>query len=602
MIPSKRSTRIYSALLCLLLCLTLSTFLPLLDFTVPKVEANGGMSPLHTFDRYIKDSSNNTVVLYGGWKSTPGYEDSCVGFWADEGEYPDFRNNDAKTYYREAVVNDTMDLMVDWGFNSYPDLIFCNWWLGNCTTWAGAASCDGGTNMSYLHSIKRTIELAADRNLYVQLRPYGVDRDEGRKAYPHPVPSNCSSCLDNQYAHNGSLFQNDQDFADFWYNVSYQLANYSNVIYCLYDEPQTAHWNQTCLNMFFNMCELCVDEIRQAEQDANGYTHLTIIHYGYCAGLFWVKQWINEGRPTNNSVVFSGHIYRYHGSFPTSNVTYAYLKDQLGNESKHAYKYLVDEGVPVMCTAIGAESGASDDDEYECFQNCLTIFNEWDIGYWGYCWWLSIDGALHYELSTSSFYRAPSYANRIGEALMDAIGEANGNWTAFLSQTFSTSWTMARQWTTSTVTSLTITTSWIVESIEGGQAWVADLTQSLSTSWNVLTEWNALAGLSQSLSTSWTVLTQSTFNIIESTGLSTTWSVVATTWEETSSVIPLWLEQMFTQNFYATLLLLALTPFLAVFLVFIGKENPQAAIAMMIMIVVGGVAVLYFMAIAFGGG
>jgi len=123
-------------------------------------------------------------------------------------------------------------------------------------------------------------------------------------------------------------------------------------------------------------------------------------------------------------------------------------------------------------------------------------------------------------------------------------GEA---YTADLSQSLSTVWTVLRQWSatvpltqslTSTwqtalewnaITDLSqsFTTSWLVDIIHttGAIAHIVDLTQTLSTTWNALTSWNAMVDLSQAFATSWIVLVQADFLTSLTQAFSTSWLV-----------------------------------------------------------------------------
>lgn len=368
--------------------------------------------PLHTEGRHIKDDLGNNVALRGAWKAEPGFADSCVGIYAAEGEH--YYSDPAQTQWREDAVRDVLGSMKDWGFNSFAEFIWCDWWIYNSQTLLGYRRDEVQTDTAYRDALKSLLTLANEEGLYVQLRPYGVEAGwagvgEGRVEFPFPDGS--------PYSHDGHIFPDAQSFANFWYDVAYELAGYPNVIFNLYDEPVTDP-----ITRWFDAAQLCIQKIRQAELDAGGYTHIIMVHWAYCADCQWIAQWINEGRPTEN-IVFSNHVYRYHGTFednPNSPTDINYIRTQLADADKLAYKYIQDTyNIPVMVTAIGAAYGATNDGEYTCFANCLSVFNEWEMGYWAYHWYP--DDPLWSINTLSATSRGPSYANRVGQALIDAI-------------------------------------------------------------------------------------------------------------------------------------------------------------------------------------
>jgi hypothetical protein len=209
-----------------------------------------------------------------------------------------------------------------------------------------------------------------------------------------------------------------QDFVNFWVNVSLTLKNYPNVIYCLFDEPTTPSgytiWD------YFNACNQTINAIR-----ANGDDNIILIHWSYCdSRVKYVKLWIDAGYPTHN-IVFSKHIYRYHGTFdgnPNSPVDIEYIKAKLNytdfNEN-YGYKYIMDTyNVPIWVSAIGAYNGATDDSEYVYLWNTLEVLNEWEIGYVLYNCGRTNTIWTGLQNPEGELWSVP---NRIGQALIDAI-------------------------------------------------------------------------------------------------------------------------------------------------------------------------------------
>ncbi|MEM2741769.1 MAG: cellulase family glycosylhydrolase, partial [Nitrososphaeria archaeon] len=209
-----------------------------------------------------------------------------------------------------------------------------------------------------------------------------------------------------------------QDFVNFWVNVSLTLKNYPNVIYCLFDEPTAP--SAYSIYDWFNAANQTIYAVREV-----GSNQLIVIHWGYCSSnVNWISWWINGGYLTEN-IVFSTHIYRYHGTFQgdsNSPVDISYIRNWLNRTSLPnvmGYKYVMDTyNVPIWVSAIGAHNGVTDDSEYVYFWNTLQVLNDWEMGYVLFdCGrtnivWTGLQNPL------GEVWSAP---NRIGQALINAI-------------------------------------------------------------------------------------------------------------------------------------------------------------------------------------
>jgi len=82
-----------------------------------------------------------------------------------------------------------------------------------------------------------------------------------------------------------------------------------------------------------------------------------------------------------------------------------------------------------------------------------------------------------------------------------------------LTQSLTSTWQTALEWDAITDLSRTFSTSWLVDIIHtaGAIAHIVDLTQAFATTWNILTSWNAIIDLTQAFGTSWQILTQTDF-------------------------------------------------------------------------------------------
>ncbi len=347
--------------------------------------------PLHTDSKYVKDLENNTVVLRGVWKGT--YTDSSTGWWGGS-----FYNWD-----EQAVRAGFNDLKRNWKVNSVLLLFWIDWWMRDAPdSTAGPDTTDIGARTAIIETIK----IAQEYGLYVQIRPFGVSSVEGRVSTPYPP------------YHDGSILPDVDSYAQFWGDAASELKDYPNVIFGLYDEPGGDK------TIWFEAANKSIAAIRDA-----GANQLIVNHYGFCGDCNWMEEWILQGFPTHN-IVFSNHIYRYHGSFEwrtDTPVDIEYIRDYLTRKNTAApsrpnggsYKYIIDTyDVPIWVSAVGAHNGVQNDEEYLFFWNTLSVLNEWEIGYavwhWGRHWIWDIQED---DLMMPSHLDPP---NRVGKAFIDS--------------------------------------------------------------------------------------------------------------------------------------------------------------------------------------
>jgi hypothetical protein len=338
------------------------------------------IKPLHTDGRYIKDVANNIVVLRGLWKG--GFATSCSGSW------------DPSTFAKwneQAAIVTMADLKSRWGINIINVFFWADWWINNSSTTLGGYS----TDVSYRTAIKESIRIAQGQGLYVQLRLYGISASEGRvEGQPYPPYTN------NNYV------KSADDFINFWSNFAYELKDYPNVIFALFDEPSgdQAQW--------FDTAHRTIDAIR-----ARGVENLIVVHWAWCGSCDWMETWIKAGMPIHN-ILFSNHIYRYHGTFGESNppTDKGFIRAAL---EQRKYKYITETyNIPIWISAMGAYDGVNDDSEYVSFRNTLDILNEWNLSYCGYMWDLASNP---WNLAKEGTSQAIPPPNRVGQALIDAI-------------------------------------------------------------------------------------------------------------------------------------------------------------------------------------
>jgi len=415
----------------------------------------GHLPPLHTEGRYIKDLDGNIVILRGGWRCSPGFEDSTVGMFPFEGEQRGWGSAVVPYTYRQAAVGEMLDAALEWGFNSIAELINCDWWIYNSRTILGFPRDQILTDTTYREAITDFLDIAYQKGLYVQVRVYTVDAQEGKVPWPFPVGIG--------YEHDGSIFPGWYDgnhpdvydgpplmgmesFGQFCYDFAYDLFSakphhYPNVLLSFFDDvdprgydPDNDPWGYNATgpdDLWFKTFDLAATRIREAEQAVGSDPHILVNHYMYCEDLQWVAHYINGSYRTDN-VIFSSHIYRHHKTFdlfgPTPNASVAteYIRSYIGDGDKLAYKYIMDTyNVPVLATAIGCFRGyrtdAEGEAEYQTFVKSLQALNEFKIGYWAYCW--PQCSSNEFVMSNNTYSRSPNYADRVGQALIYAISD-----------------------------------------------------------------------------------------------------------------------------------------------------------------------------------
>jgi hypothetical protein len=340
--------------------------------------------PLHVDGRYIKNSLNETIYLRGIWYGK--FADTSTG-WFGLDPYT----------WDESALRETLQKLRDiWKVNCINAFIWGDWWLENkAVTLMG-----GATSIGTRDAIIRTVEIAQEYGIYVQIRLYGCTRAEGRREGQPYQPTYAWTV---------------QDFVNFWANVSGTLKDYPHAIFTLFDEPTGDE------NTYFNAAQQAINAIR-----ATGANQLIVIHFDYCGSCMWMADWVQQSRPLYN-IVFSNHIYRYHGTFgydPNAPVNIEYIRNFLGSVpgatyTGAAYKYITDTyNIPIWVSAIGAAYGYEDDNEYVAFRNTLQVLNEWEIGYVAFH---AGRTALMWTLLQDASGQVFSLPNRVGQALIDAI-------------------------------------------------------------------------------------------------------------------------------------------------------------------------------------
>lgn len=381
--------------------------------------------PLHVEGRYIKNDLGQTVILRGFNKQD--FLDASTGIWAREGEY--YQEESRIASFDTVAVRQHMQHWRDfWGMNVVRLHMSVSWWLNN---YAGTLYW-GGTDTGFRDAMIETVRIAEEEGIYV-VPDFYLDAD-GSDQTGYPFPS--------------AALSNRQDFVDLWVDVATRLGQFDNVLYEPWNEPDPESEGFS-MNHWFNTAEAVINAIR-----ALGDNHIIIMQYGYNGDLWWVKNWEDQGRPTEN-IVFSDHNYRWHGTFggrggdegydnpytddinyirnflwrtngapesveyPNTGTSQASDREAFPSTGNNYGEVLTElnggEGYPIWIGEVAPHSTSGR--EYNYFVNVMEVFSEWGIG-WAYFLWDAPWGEWDAQQLTGTVFQPP---NNVGQVMIDSI-------------------------------------------------------------------------------------------------------------------------------------------------------------------------------------
>ncbi len=320
--------------------------------------------PLHVEGRYIKNSLGQTVLLRG--VNQAGMLDDPDGWWNPEGGtiYSGLGN------WNPDAVKYNLDCMKEWNVNVLRLLLTVEWWKTN--------------ESNYRQHVKDTIAWAGERRIYVLIVFWNVKGNGDQDPLPFPP-----------YSLSGSetTIANVNDFVDNWHSVAQELSSYPNVLFELWNEP---HGDPFARQAWFDATQDCITSIR-----STGSQQIIVVQWDY--GI-WVNldypsspyssmNWV-ENYPLNDplgNIVFSMHMYRgnIHSTVPERVNSWEYDDLKEGHELCFVPHVLYNLSKPILIGEIGADmwcTGEELEHELAYYNNSLTIYNEWEIGYIGWVW------------------------------------------------------------------------------------------------------------------------------------------------------------------------------------------------------------------------
>ncbi len=324
--------------------------------------------PLHTEGKLIKDSSGNTIYLRGLQKVE--LADDPDGTW------------NGNALWSDANVQAELDQMKSWGANTIRCIQSVDNWKYDLST--------PYSSISSREAVKRLIEFAAERDMYVIFTGYRVTNYfNGGNQDPLPYPPYQTS------AGASSVITSKQDFVNWWADVANELKGYNNVLFEIWNEPKA---DGAAAQEYFGVQQQVINAIRGtgaqnlilAQWDMGSWVDLD---YGGGSTMDWVNT-ANLQDPTNN-LVYVTHLYREYGqtgiySNPDSIAKWGTNHAYDYNELKRAFTaekidYVLNTlNKPIFVTECGAnmdKSGAEANYEQQALANELKIFNEWGINW-----------------------------------------------------------------------------------------------------------------------------------------------------------------------------------------------------------------------------
>jgi hypothetical protein len=308
-------------------------------------------------------------------------------------------------------------------------------WINNYPTLTESGA------IGYRECIEDMLTRAEQRGIYVILCPYGI--------YPKDCPIHgWDGCPPNDaggygfqdvmgfdpYSTSGheGLVPDVDAFANLIANVVEIHGYHVNLIVEVYNEPFDSYTGSYYANLWQSVWQKTINAIRQKEVEKGYVNHLILVQL---IGLRYTRlddptsnfnwHWNNSLSDPAGNLVYSAHCYRHHGSvgYQTPITSRPYDYDTIKNIYIEEGVYNISQLVPVVIGEIGAYIPTDNTEppgtEYLWMQNTLKIFNEWGLGYLGWCWWDADTGWQQIEVGSEKV--TGGTVNKYGELIINAI-------------------------------------------------------------------------------------------------------------------------------------------------------------------------------------
>lgn len=338
---------------------------------------------LHTDGRYLKDAVGNVVVLRGVVKSM---NFARIGQSGDDSGWAWYDAENTRAHLR-AMRDSGFTCWRLFGWN------FEQWLFPN-----GTSPNSNRQNWELVRNQLDAMRIAKEEGLYVVYAPYSVAygrQIEGNDLQRIPFPP---------YLQQGTnVISSEQDFTNVWVKIATEIErrNYNHVLFELYNEPNWVNGMPNTRDQaeqdLFRVYQNTINAIRQVSDNP--------IIIQWRPGVWWNSwtaptdvldlYWINRYPLTGTNLVYSTHLYRVWGGLgqiAKEEVPYDYveIKTRLqrlfqseGEFIPDRYPLFIGE---VGCSQIVIENVDNVTNEHIAFNNILTIFDEWKLGYTVFTW------------------------------------------------------------------------------------------------------------------------------------------------------------------------------------------------------------------------
>jgi len=327
-----------------------------LSVTFKQQSPSPAIEPLHVVGNQIQTASNKIITLHG--VDYTYFIDGPNGSWMTQD------GNILWNTWSPAAINSNLDALQRIGVNIVRVTTTAQWWIDNTDNFQ--------SHLAYF------ITQAAERGIYVDFTFWQATSTSGMPDGVLP------------WADGNGLINSPQEFIALWINVTNTLKIYPNVLFEFWNEPN-ARGDPFAEASWFRTTQQCITALR-----AIGATNLIVIqwNYGlamdytwYQQGSLWGLNWVDTYPlfdPTGN-LVYGTHLYRNKFyNWPTT--------DGMPHSLADVTFALTQTGVlsfdkPLWISEIGCNLwAANQSNEYEWYNNTLTVLNQNNIGYAAWAW------------------------------------------------------------------------------------------------------------------------------------------------------------------------------------------------------------------------
>jgi aryl-phospho-beta-D-glucosidase BglC (GH1 family) len=342
---------------------------------------------LHIEGKYIKNDLGQIVHLSGINKH--GFEDDPRGHWQTRSGGVEWNT------FNPTTVAANLDAMKSWGINFIRSYSTAQFWIENTG--------------NHRQIIKDLATMCSERGMYFMYSMWHIlpGTDQTRMPFPPHIT-----------AREEAVIPSEDAFVDMWRSIADELKDCPNIIFEFWNEPG----GTGSLSDWQRVWQRCIDAVR-----GTGATNLISLHYAYSI-------WMNldygngvtlsyvEDYPLNDTlgnIFYTPHNYRsdIHRTVPERINCWTYEDLKLGFEMCLVDYVLNTLQIPVMIGEFGPnmwQTGEELEHELDYYENCLTIFNEWEMSYSVFWWWLT---GQYQHLTTARNYQP----NIAGEILINAL-------------------------------------------------------------------------------------------------------------------------------------------------------------------------------------